>query len=127
MEYAVVVKLARTLMIIPIVLVLAILHRRREDRTETSRLRLAVSLVPWFLVAFLVVAALNTGGLIPAAVQTAAHQVALLFIAIALAAVGLSTDVAALRRTGARPLLLGMVLWVAVSSASLATQHLLTR
>ncbi|WP_245724824.1 YeiH family protein [Micromonospora citrea] len=126
-EYAVVVKLARTLMIIPIVLVLAILNHRREVRPETSRVRLAVSLVPWFLVAFLVVAALNTGGLIPAAVQAAVHQVALLLIAIALAAVGLSTDVVALRRTGARPLLLGLMLWVAVSSTSLASQHLLTR
>jgi len=123
--YAVVVKLARTLMIIPIVLVLATLTRRRAAVPETSRARVAVSLVPWFLVAFLAVAALHTAGLIPAAGQAALQQVALLLIAVALAAVGLATDVAALRRAGARPLLLGLILWVAVSVTSLALPRLL--
>ncbi|GAA2703838.1 YeiH family protein [Micromonospora olivasterospora] len=122
---AVVVKLVRTLMIIPVVLVLATSSRRRADLPEASKARLAASLVPWFLVAFLAVAALNTGGLIPAAAQAVLHQVALLFVAIALAAVGLSTDVAALRRAGARPLLLGLILWAAVGSTSLGLQYLL--
>ncbi|MEV0157936.1 putative sulfate exporter family transporter [Micromonospora sp. NPDC050686] len=125
-EYAVVVKLARTLMIIPIVLVLITLTRRRTDFRDTPKVRLAASLVPWFLVAFLAVAALNTGGLIPAAAQAALHRMALLFIAVALAAVGLSTDVPALRRTGARPLLLGLILWAAVTLTSLGLQYLLT-
>ncbi|WP_233600985.1 MULTISPECIES: YeiH family protein [Micromonospora] len=124
--YAVVVKLVRTLMIIPVVLVLTTLSGRRAALAETSKARLAVSLVPWFLVAFLAVAALNSGGLIPAAAQTALHHVALLFIAVALAAVGLSTNVAALRRAGARPLLLGLILWAAVSATSLGLQYLLT-
>jgi uncharacterized integral membrane protein (TIGR00698 family) len=123
-RHAVVVKLARALMIIPIVVVLTTLTRRREGLAETSKARLAASLVPWFLIAFLAVAALNSGGLIPAAAQAGLHQLALLFIAIALAAVGLCTDVAALRRTGARPLLLGLILWVAVTLTSLGLQWL---
>jgi uncharacterized membrane protein YadS len=82
-------------------------------------------LVPWFLVAFVAVAGLHSAGLIPVAAQGFLHSVALLFIAVALAAVGLSTDVAALRRAGARPLLLGLILWVAVSVTSLGLQHLL--
>ncbi|SCE74701.1 conserved hypothetical integral membrane protein [Micromonospora chaiyaphumensis] len=126
-RYAVVVKLVRALMIIPVVLVLTTLNRRRADLPETSKARLAASLVPWFLVAFLAVAALNTAGLIPVAAQAALHHVALLFIAVALAGVGLSTDVAALRRAGARPLLLGLILWAAVSSTSLGLQYLLAR
>lgn len=116
-QYAVVVKLVRTLMIIPVVLVLSAI-------TSTSRRRSAISLVPWFLVAFVAVAGLHSAGLIPAAAQTFLHSVALLFIAVALAAVGLSTDVAALRRAGARPLLLGLILWVAVSATSLTLQHM---
>jgi uncharacterized integral membrane protein (TIGR00698 family) len=109
-RYAVVVKLVRTLMIIPIVLAL-------------SGRRSVLSLVPWFLVAFVAVAALHTFGLIPLFSLPILHQLALLFIAIALAAVGLSTDVSALRRAGARPLLLGLILWVAVSLTSLGLQH----
>ncbi|MFF5229606.1 YeiH family protein [Dactylosporangium sp. NPDC000521] len=125
-RFAVVVKLARTLMIIPVVLVVTAWTRRREEPAPTSKVRLAASLVPWFLVAFLGVAALNTGGLIPAGAGTALHRLALLCIAIALAGVGLSTDVAAMRRAGVRPLLLGLILWVAVSATSLGLQHLLT-
>ncbi|WP_412751223.1 YeiH family protein [Krasilnikovia sp. M28-CT-15] len=126
-RYAVVVKLARTLMIIPIVLVLTAVTRRREGLAQTSKGRLAASLVPWFLVAFLAVAALNTGGLLPAVVRAELGQLALLLIAIALAAVGLSTDVVALRRAGGRPLLLGLILWVAVTVTSLGLQYLLAR
>ncbi|WP_244317296.1 YeiH family protein [Micromonospora terminaliae] len=125
--YAVVVKLVRTLMIIPVVLVLTTLNRRRADLPETAKARLAASLVPWFLVAFLAVAALNTGGLIPGPAQAALRHVTPLFIAVALAGVGLSTDVAALRRAGARPLLLGLILWAAVSFTSLGLQWLPTR
>jgi uncharacterized integral membrane protein (TIGR00698 family) len=132
-RYAVVVKLTRTLMIIPIVLTLSALTSRRPSERRSaaltgrrpSGLRSALSLVPWFLVAFLAVAGLHSAGLIPVAAQPVLHQLALLFIAVALAAVGLSTDVAGLRRAGARPLLLGLVLWIAVSAGSLGLQCVL--
>jgi uncharacterized integral membrane protein (TIGR00698 family) len=81
-SYAVVVKLVRTLMIIPVVLVLSAMTGRRS---EVPRWRQAVSLVPWVLVAFLAVAGLRTAGLMPAAAQAPLHQLALLLIAVALA------------------------------------------
>lgn len=115
-QYAVVVKLVRTLMIIPVVLVLSSVF--------SSGRRSVLSLVPWFLVAFVGVAALHSFGLIPVVLQGYLHTSALLFIAVALAGVGLSTDVSALRRAGARPLLLGLILWVAVSATSLGLQQL---
>ena len=51
-------------------------------------------------------------------------QLSLFLVAMALSAIGLSTDVAALRRAGARPLLLGAMLWVTVAAASLGLQFL---
>ncbi|NMO53765.1 putative sulfate exporter family transporter [Actinoplanes sp. TBRC 11911] len=124
-QYAVVVKLVRTLMIIPVVLGLTFLTRRRTGtpRPTGEPARPAIALVPWFLVAFLGMAALHTAGLIPAVAQGGLHQVALLFITIALGAIGLSTDVPALRRAGARPLLLGLILWAAVTVTSLGVQY----
>jgi len=50
--------------------------------------------------------------------------VSLFLVAVALSAIGLSTDVRALRRAGAKPLLLGLMLWVTVSGASLGLQAL---
>ena len=129
-NYAVVVKLTRTLMIIPICLGLAALVRRRDaatagdrsDNSEGHALVRALKLVPWFLIGFLVVAAANSLGLVPSGSHSALQHVSLFLITVALSAIGLSTDVAALRRAGHRPLLLGLLLWVAVATTSLLLQ-----
>jgi uncharacterized integral membrane protein (TIGR00698 family) len=128
-QYAVVVKLTRTLMIIPICLGLAAITRRRErangliDATaQQSMLRRSVRLVPWFLTAFVLIATANTAGLIPAGSHHVLQQSALALITAALTAIGLSTDLSGLRRAGSRPLLLGFALWVAVTVTSLALQ-----
>jgi uncharacterized integral membrane protein (TIGR00698 family) len=133
-DYAVVVKLVRSLMIIPVVLALAALTGRRRTSSGVgagrpwSPLRVVrlVRLVPWFLGGFLLMAALNTAGLAPAAASGAAGTVSSFLICVALAGIGLSTDVAALRRTGPRPLLLGAILWVTVTVTSLGLQALTT-
>lgn len=122
-DYAVVVKLVRTLMIIPIVIGLAVLVRRRDRSVEPAGrgglVRWVSGLVPWFLVGFVVVVTANTAGLVPQASQGFIRQVAVFLIATALAAIGLSTDIRALRRTGPRPMVLGLVLWVGVTVSSL--------
>lgn len=122
-DHAVVVKLVRSLMIIPIVIGLAVLVRRREGSAAPGGRRGGVSrlvgLVPWFLVAFVVVVAVNSVGWVPDGSREVIRQGAVFAIAMALAAIGLSTDVRALRHTGPRPMVLGLVLWVSVTSTSL--------
>ncbi|MFJ3222929.1 YeiH family protein [Streptomyces sp. NPDC086783] len=120
---AVVVKLTRTLMIIPVCLGLAFLAGRRNRSAPSAPVRPA-GLVPWFLVAFLLAAAANSAGLVPAAAHSGLKELSVFLVTVALSAVGLSTDLTALRRTGPRPLLLGACLWVVVSSSSLALQYI---
>jgi uncharacterized membrane protein YadS len=140
--YAVVVKLVRTLMIIPICVGLGALTARRQGSatatvsdamsagpavtTAGARMspRKAWRLVPWFLIGFVVMAAANSAALIPLTWHGPLSQLSLFLVAMALSAIGLSTDVAALRRAGAKPLLLGAMLWVTVAAASLALQFL---
>lgn len=122
-HHAVVVKLTRTLMIIPVCLVLGAIAARREAAStgeDGSARRLPR--VPLFLVGFLVVAGANSAGLVPAAAQAGLEQVSVFLISVALAAIGLSTDFRGLRAAGLRPLLLGGILWVVVSVTSLALQ-----
>ncbi len=166
--HAVVVKLVRTLMIIPICLGLAALTERKhrlaaspwpvgpaiggptghEDHASAppghpaavvpapaatagapvasarlSPLRL-LRLVPWFLIGFVVMATANSAGLIPAAAHAPLQHLSVFLVAVALSAIGLSTNVAALRTAGAKPLLLGALLWVTVAGASLGLQAL---
>ncbi len=120
----VVVKLTRTLMIVPIAAVLAARHQRAtgahvEGGHDISR---ALANVPRFLLGFLALAAIASTGLIPAGWTPTIGEVATAMITVALAAVGLSIDVAELRRTGPRPIVLGASLWVTVSVLSLTMQ-----
>jgi uncharacterized integral membrane protein (TIGR00698 family) len=117
-DVAVVTKLARTTMIIPIVLGLAAVHARRA----TSEKRPLWRAVPPFLVLFLLASALNSAGLISPGVASALARTATVLIAVALAAIGLSTRFAELRRTGLRPLVLGAVLWAVVGVTGLLLQ-----
>jgi uncharacterized integral membrane protein (TIGR00698 family) len=127
-NYAVVVKLTRTLLIVPICLVLAALVRRRDRAAGAVAARAdgaligATRLVPWFLVGFLLVAAGNSLHWVPARSHAPLQAVAVFGVTVALTAIGMSTDVAAVRRAGHRPLLLGLALWLAVTITSLLLQ-----
>ncbi|OIH94252.1 MULTISPECIES: YeiH family protein [unclassified Curtobacterium] len=127
-DTAVVVKLVRTLMIIPIVIGLAGLEARRASREQPApapgpgRGFRVLRLVPWFLVGFLVVVLLRTVGVLPEAAAPGFATVASFLVTVALAAIGCSTDFAALRRAGFRPMLLGIALWVLVAGTSLGMQ-----
>jgi len=114
---AVVVKLTRTTLIVPIALGLSLLRARG---TTAGRPR---PLVPHFLVFFVLASVLNTLGLIGADARRALADAALALITTALAGVGLSADIGLMRRTGLRPLVLGAILWVMVASVSLLLQR----
>jgi len=130
-SHAVVVKLVRTLMIIPICLGLAALTARRTAAPDApapgqpglSPARL-LRLVPWFLIGFVAVAAVNSAGIIPPAAHNPLQHTSVFLVAVALSAIGLSTNVSALRKAGPKPLLLGALLWVTVAAASLGLQLL---
>lgn len=115
---AVIVKLTRTTLIVPIVVFYAgkrLWHARSNgERVDWS------AIVPWFILWFLAAAVLNTLGAVPPALQAACSQAALFLIVVALTGVGLSSNVPAIRAAGVRPLLLGLVLWVLIAVSSLA-------
>jgi uncharacterized integral membrane protein (TIGR00698 family) len=126
-SYGVIVKLTRTLAIIPICLGLAAIRgwRRKDDTARPAAPGLGIGrIVPVFIVAFIAAAAANTIGLVPAAWHHGLADLSTWMITAALAAIGLSTDVHHIRRAGFRPLALGAVLWVTVGLASLGLQAL---
>jgi uncharacterized integral membrane protein (TIGR00698 family) len=113
--HAVLVKLTRTTMIVPVTAALAI-ARGKQTRWSAA--------VPWFLVWFVAVAALRTAGAFPTGADDALREASSVLIAVALAAIGLSTRLGDLRRAGLRPLLLGTAVWAAVATTSLLLQQL---
>ena len=126
-SYGVIVKLTRTLAIIPICLGLAALRgQRTKDATkELPARRVTVRrIVPVFVVAFVAAVAANTIGLVPVGWHHGLSDLSTWMVTAALAAIGLSTDVRHIRRAGLRPLALGAVLWVTVGLTSLGLQAL---
>ena len=119
--HAVLVKLTRTTMIVPIAGLLA-LRRARRTAQGSSRVSWR-AIVPWFLLWFLAAAALHTLGALPAGLVDALRLASTLLITAALAAIGLSTRLGDLRRAGHRPLLLGTLVWASVAATSLVLQH----
>jgi uncharacterized integral membrane protein (TIGR00698 family) len=111
---AVVVKLTRTTLIVPIALGLSLLRSRGRPHR----------LVPPFLALFVLASILDTAGLVGDDAGRVLARVAVGLITVALAAVGLTADLGAMRRAGPRPLLLGALIWVAVAGTSLGLQAL---
>jgi uncharacterized integral membrane protein (TIGR00698 family) len=124
---AVVVKLTRTLMIIPIAIGLGIWRSRtsgaRPSGAERVRLhRRLAPVLPVFIGWFLLAVTVNTLGWIPGSWHGPLSDLAQFMITVALAAIGLSTRARDIRRTGFRPLALGAVLWIVVAGTSLGLQ-----
>lgn len=123
--YAIVVKLTRSLMIIPIVMFLAVFAARREARRGGDTPAASIPwrrVVPAFLIGFLVAAALDTMGVIPTAWHGSLNYLGAFMITVALAGIGLSMRFGQMRAAGVRPLLLGGALWICVATSSLGLQ-----
>lgn len=136
LEYATIVKLTRTLAIIPITLVLAFVRMRREkkeNRGEGTAVSLK-SIFPMFILYFVgasvittVITSVFSGAALEAAngVFGLLKQLSKFFIVMAMAAIGMNTNVVKLVKTGGEPIALGITCWAAITFVSLTLQRLL--
>jgi uncharacterized integral membrane protein (TIGR00698 family) len=117
-DYATVVKLVRATFIIPLCLLLAAVVAWREKRHSGGGAHLA-RIFPWFILWFVVASMLRSTGLLPADFLDVISVLARFLIVVALTAIGLSTDLRRMASAGARPIIMGFGVWVAVASSSL--------
>ncbi|TAM78455.1 putative sulfate exporter family transporter [bacterium] len=122
---ATIVKLARTVMIIPVSLgvAAAVAWRARESRGLRRERRGIAHVIPWFILAFVIAAAIDSTGLLPHAMMSSLAEFGGFLIVVALAAVGLSVDMRAFGSAGVRPIALGAAIWGLVAITSLIIQH----
>ena len=136
LDDATIVKLTRTLAIIPITLVLAIMMARKENAaadnaTTGAKLLGGFSLkraFPTFILLFLAASVITTVAVAAGADAAAFAPLKTLsrfFIVMAMAAIGLNTDLVKLVRSGSKPILMGLICWICIATASLAMQHML--
>ena len=126
LDKAVTVKLTRTLAIIPITLVLALYRAKKAGSTgEKVSLR---KIFPFFIL-FFVGASIITTVAVSAGVPLSAFgifkKLSKFFIIMAMAAIGMNTNIVKLIKTGGKPLTLGLCCWVGITLVSLGAQHIL--
>ena len=122
-DVATVVKLTRNLAILPVLLGATWLVARSTPTAPTSgsTLGMVARAVPWFVIGFVVFAALRSLGLLDLALPTGGtladlcSTLAGLLILVALAGVGMATDLRAMLGVGARPFLLGASMWIVIA------------
>ena len=127
LDAATIVKLTRTLAIIPITLGLAFWQLRSRRRAggearSTFSLRRAF---PTFIVFFVLASVVTTVFSLPAVVTAPIKGLSKFFIVMAMAAIGFNTNIVKLVRTGGKPILMGLCCWVAIACVSLGMQHAL--
>ncbi|MET0017484.1 putative sulfate exporter family transporter [Oscillibacter sp.] len=129
LDKAVTVKLTRTLAIIPITMVLALVRTRREKAAggEGKAVNFR-SIFPFFILYFIAASVITTLALrlgVPAAVFTPVKELSKFFIVLAMAAIGLNSNLVKLVRTGGKPIVLGACCWAGITAVSLLMQHIL--
>jgi uncharacterized integral membrane protein (TIGR00698 family) len=126
---ATVVKLTRASLIVPVTLVLAMWLASRKRGAAGRGQAAGVQetglrgIFPWFILGFVVAAGVGSTGMVPAQLLHALHLAAQACIVAALAGIGLSADLMQMRKTGPRPILLGLGTWFAVAVGSLIAQQ----
>ena len=122
LDKAVTVKLTRTLAIIPITLVLAFLRTRRAGEGKTVDMK---KIFPFFILFFIgasviTTVAVNLGA--DAGVFDPVKELSKFLIVLAMAAIGVNTNIVKLVKSGGKPLALGACCWVAITAVSLLLQ-----
>jgi uncharacterized integral membrane protein (TIGR00698 family) len=123
-NFAMIAKLSRVMLLAPMILALGYFSTGNSEanRVEGSKPRSVP--VPWFVLGFVAMMLFNSFDLIPQLEKTWLIQTTTFLLTVALAAMGLETDVGKLRAKGWKPLLVGAGSWLFISGFSLALVEL---
>ncbi|RAU52713.1 YeiH family putative sulfate export transporter [Pseudocitrobacter sp. RIT415] len=106
---AVISKMLRVMMLAPFLLILAARVKQLAPAGSGQKSKITI---PWFAVLFIVVAIFNSFHLLPKAVVDMLVTLDTVLLAMAMAALGLTTHVSALKKAGAKPMLMALVLFI---------------
>lgn len=130
-DFATMVKLTRTLAIIPTVIIFSLIHVRLQRRAMAATPGAVrgkagfqmKTLIPWFIVGFVGLAVVNSLGIIPAAVSTGAKESSKFLMIAALAAIGMKTDCQEMRKSGLNPMIHGFLISLLVAVVAIAVTY----
>jgi uncharacterized integral membrane protein (TIGR00698 family) len=130
LDKAVTVKLTRTLAIIPITLFLGLYRAKKAKQGSdvTSGTFKFSRIFPMFILGFIAASVITTvtGAFgVPDTIYQPLKELSKFFIVLAMAAIGLNTDIVKLIKSGGKPILLGASCWAGITAVSLLMQHVM--
>jgi uncharacterized integral membrane protein (TIGR00698 family) len=115
-EFGTIAKLSRVMLLAPMVIALGLIARRSSAVPAANAARAPM---PWFVLGFIALVGVNSFVTISAEMKTIIIAVTTFMLSVALAAMGLETDISKLRAKGARPALLGALAFLFIAGFSL--------
>lgn len=127
LDAATIVKLTRTLAIIPITLVLSFWQMRKAKKSGEAQGGTfdIKKIFPFFILFFILASVVTTVFALPATVTAPIKELSKFFIIMAMAAIGFNTNLVKLVRTGGKPIFMGLCCWIGIAGVSLLIQHVL--
>lgn len=127
LDKAVTVKLTRTLAIIPITLVLAFIRTRKEKNVDGKKVNFK-QIFPFFILYFIAASIITTIAVscgVPNSFFNPIKELSKFFIVLAMAAIGLNSNIIKLIKTGGKPIIMGAACWAGITAVSLTLQHVM--
>jgi uncharacterized integral membrane protein (TIGR00698 family) len=127
LDKAVTVKLTRTLAIIPITLGLAFIRTKKAGEAGGKKVSIK-KIFPFFILYFVGASIITTVAVsmgVPSAFFSPIKTLSIFFIVMAMAAIGLNTNIAKLIKTGGKPLAMGACCWMGITVVSLLIQSIM--
>lgn len=125
-DFATIVKLTRTLSIIPVVLVFSYINEKikaKNNITNSTTKKVDIGKIfPWFILLFLLASIINSIGLIPPSISSVLSDFSKFLMVMALASIGLKTNVNDVKKSGFAPMMHGFIISAIVVVVSLIVQ-----
>lgn len=129
-DFATMVKLTRTLSIIPTVIVFALINVRLKRKAALSagcsgniKAQFSIKKIfPWFIIFFVLMAILNSTGIISVTLSGAMKDISKFLMVAALAAIGLNTDFREMKKSGIKPMIHGFLISLLVVIVAIAVE-----
>ncbi len=130
-DFATMVKLTRTLSIIPVVVIFALINvrlKKKEAQAVGDNTSIEVkinftSVFPWFILGFISLAIINSFGIIPSPISIMAKELSKFLMVAALASIGLNTSFNEMRKSGVAPMLHGFIISALVVIVAIAVEY----
>ncbi len=113
-QYAVIEKMTRVLMIVPVILIVSWLMARQKSTSQATGSSWFAS-IPWFAVAFLAVCGFNSLDLLPHELIVDIHQLDTFLLTMAMVALGMETQVSKMKQVGKSAFILAGILFLVLT------------